>query len=171
MINKKKKNLGFTIVEVLFACAIISLSMFALMQTAQKGIQLSNFAIRKTQASLLTEEGAEVVKSIRDNNWATIANLNLDVPYHLFFNTSTKTWSLDASSTNLTGCIPSYPIDSIFNRTIVVSAVGRDANDDILETGGTTDIRTKKVTVTTSWPSPGSNSSKSLSFYISDIFD
>ena len=35
-INTNKKNLGFTIIEVIVACSIISISMLALMQTAQK---------------------------------------------------------------------------------------------------------------------------------------
>jgi type II secretory pathway pseudopilin PulG len=168
---KNKKSLGFTIVEVIFACAIISVSTIVLMQVAQKGVQLSNLALKKSQASLLLEEGAEAMKSIRDGSWTTIANLSLDTEYHLFFNTSTKTWGLNVSTTNLSGCIPSYPIDSIFNRTIVVSSVGRDANDDILTSGGTTDVKTKKITVTVSWPSTGGVNSKSLSFYMSDIFN
>jgi len=87
--NKKKLLSGFTIIEVLVACAIISISMFALMQTAQKGIQLSGVALKKSQASFLLEEGAEAVKSIRDNNWTTISNLSLSpTQYHLFFNNS-----------------------------------------------------------------------------------
>jgi type II secretory pathway pseudopilin PulG len=169
--NKKKNNPGFTIIEVLFACAIISVSVFAVMQTAQKGIQLSDYALKKSEASFLLEEGAEAVKSIRDNNWTTISSLILDIPYHLYFNTSTKTWGLDTNTTNLIGCIPSYPLDSVFDRTVTISSVGRDINDDILTSGGTIDPKTKKVTVTATWTSSGSFNTKSLSFYISDIFN
>lgn len=171
MINKNKKILGFTLVEVLVACSIISLSMFALMQTAEKGIRLSEEALKKSQASLLLEEGAESVKSIRDNSWTTIANLNLNTPYHLFFNTTTKVWVLDTSTTNLSGSIPSYPIDNVFDRTVTISSVGRDANDKILGSGGTIDTGTKKVTVIVTWNSQKVSVSKSLSFYISNIFN
>ncbi|MFA6386716.1 MAG: prepilin-type N-terminal cleavage/methylation domain-containing protein [Candidatus Paceibacterota bacterium] len=171
MINKNKKILGFTLVEVLVACSIISLSMFALMQTAENGIRLSNEALTKSQASLLLEEGAESVKLIRDSSWTTIANLNLNTPYHLFFNTTTKVWELNASTTNLSGCIPSYPIDGVFNRTVTFSSVGRDANDEILASGGTIDTGTKKVIIVVTWNSQKVLISKSLSFYISNIFN
>jgi len=172
MINFKKNKLGFTIIEVLIACSIISISMFALMQTAQKGLTLSHQALKKSQASLLLEEGAEAVKSIRDNDWVTIDGLSLNTPYYLFFNTTTKSWVLDnTSTTNLPGYIPTYPVDGVFVRTVTVSSVGRDTNDDILVSGGTIDNRTKLITVSVSWPISGATSSKSLSFYISDIFN
>lgn len=169
--NKNKNNLAFTLVEVLVACSIISISMFALMETAQKGLDLSHQALRKSQASLLLEEGAEVVKSIRDNGWDTkIKDLSLETPYHLFFNTTTKVWVLDTNTVNLVGSIPSYPIDGVFDRTVIVSLVNRDSNDDIVTSGGTLDLGTKKVTVTVTWVSKTGQNSKSLSFYMSNIF-
>ncbi|HAE36978.1 MAG: hypothetical protein UR85_C0009G0014 [Candidatus Nomurabacteria bacterium GW2011_GWF2_35_66] len=170
--SRRKWVSGFTIIEILIACSIITVSMFALMQTAQKGLTLSYQALKKSQVNLLLEEGAEAVKSIRDNNWATIDGLSLDTPYYLFFNTTTKSWILDdTSTTSLSGHIPTYPIDGVFIRTVNISSVGRDVDDDILVSGGTIDIRTKLVTISVSWPIPGSTSSKSLSFYISDIFN
>ena len=174
MIYFKNRKLisGFTIIEVLIACSIITISMFALMQTAQKGISLSEYALTKSQASLLLEEGAEAVKSIRDNNWTTIDNISLDTPYYLFFNTSTKVWELNnTTTTSLSGSIPTYPIDGIFRRTVTISSVGRDSNDNIVSSGGTLDPRTKKVVVTVMWSSSGISNTKSLSFYIADIFN
>ena len=163
---------GFTIIEVLVACSIITISMFALMQTAQKGIILSEYALKKSQVSLLLEEGAEAVKSIRDNNWTTINNLTLNTPYYLFFNTTTKLWLLDNTTTTiLAGTIPTYPIDGIFRRTVIFYPISRDFNDDIVSSGGTIDPRTKRVVVTTTWIANGVSNSKSLSFYIADIFN
>lgn len=174
MINKK--NSGFTLIEVLVACSIISLSMFALMQTAENGIRLSNEALTKSQASLLLEEGAEAVRAIRDNddkNWTVISNLSLNpTKYHLFFNTTTKVWVLDQNITNLSGSIPSYPIDGVFDRTITLYSIGRDATSgDIVAEGGNPDLGTKKVTITVTWNSKKVVNSKSLSFYISNIFN
>lgn len=135
------------------------------MSAATKGIQLSNQALRQTQASFLLEEGAEAVKSIRDASWATISGLTLGTNYYMTFNTGTNTWSL--------GTTPLGTIDGLFTRTVVLSGVSRDSNDDIVTSGGTyDDARTKKVTVSVSWPlSDASTSSKDLSFYISDIFN
>lgn len=168
---KIKNNLGFSLIEVLIACSIISLSMFALMETAQKGISVSRNSLIKSQAGLLMEEGAEAVKSIRDNSWTDISNLNLNTNYYLYFNTNTKLWTLNTNSTNLSGYIPTYPIDDVYTRSIVLSSVGRDSDDDIVASGGTIDPHTKKVTITVSWNSSSGTTSKNLSFYLFDIFN
>lgn len=164
--NKKNLTLhkaGFTVLEVLIACAIISITTFSLISASVKGIQLSDKALKQTQASILLEEGAEVVKIIRDNNWTTIANLTLETNYYPSFDTGSNTWSL--------GVTPTSAIDSTFTRTVVISSVDRDGSDDIVTSGGTIDSRTKKVTVTVSWLQSGNTASKTLVFYISDIFN
>ena len=161
---KKSNKKGFSLIEVVIAASIISIALFSMMSASTKGIQLSNRALRQTQANLLLEEGAESVKAIRDAAWTNISGLTAGTNYYLTYNTGTNTWSL--------GTTPTSAIDSIFTRTIVISAVNRDASDDITLSGGTLDARTKKVTVTVSWAlSDGTTSSKVLSFYISDIFN
>ena len=161
--NSTLTTAGFTIIEVLIACAIISVTTFALISASVRGIQLSDRALKQTQASILLEEGAEVVKVIRDNSWATVSGFTLDTNYYFTFDTGTNTWSL--------GTTPTSTIDSIFTRTVVFSSVERDGSDDIVASGGTIDPRTKKITVTVSWPQSGSTASKVLTFYISDIFN
>lgn len=170
---KRQKNNGFSIIEVIIACAIISIMVFSLMSATSKSIQVSNQALKQAQATLLIEEGVEAVKSIRDNNWTDISSLILDTDYYLFFNTSTNLWSLRLSSSGMSapsGSIPNYPVDSVFTRKVSVSAVSRDSSQNIAPSG-TSDIGTKKVTVTVSWDKPGGTVSKSLSFYISNIFN
>ena len=160
---KQNNKKGFSLIEVLIACAIISVSIFALMSASTKGIELSKQALRQTQASLLLEEGAEAVKSIRDDSWSNISSLNLNTNYYLTFSTGSNKWSL--------GTVATPNIDSLFTRTIVFSAVNRDSNDDIASSG-TLDARTKKISVVVSWPvSGGITSTKDLSFYVSDIFN
>jgi Tfp pilus assembly protein PilV len=157
----QKKSRGFTLVEVMFACAIITISIFALMTAASKGIELSNLSLRQTQASMLLEEGAEAVKSIRDADWTSISGLTLDTNYYLSYNTTTNVWSLSQTADT---------IDSFFTRTVVVSSVNRDINDDITTNGGITDSNTKKVTITITWNAPSGEASKTLVFYIANIF-
>lgn len=166
MLNNRKKILiskaGFTLVEVLVACSIISVSTLSLMHGAQKGITLSSDALSKSQASFLLEEGAEAVKSIRDDSWTTISNISPNTPYYLFFNTTSNKWELVNSN---------LLIDAVFERSITISSVERNSDDDIVSSGGTEDPRTKKVTVNVSWNSSGRQMSKSLSFYLADIFN
>ncbi len=158
---KNKYNVGSALVEVMIACSIFSILSFSLISATNKGINLSNVALRQVQASFLLEEGAESVKIIRDNNWSNITGFTNNTNYYTSFNTTTNTVSLSTTSNT---------IDNFFTRTIVFSPVSRDANDDIA-TSGTVDSGTKKVTVTVSWPSAGVTLSKSLSFYISNIFN
>jgi hypothetical protein len=64
-----------------------------------------------------------------------------------------------------------YPIDGVFDRTVTISNVSRDSNDNIVSTGGVIDSRTKKVLVTVTWSKGGVLNSKSLTFYVADIFN
>ena len=165
-IFKIKKNLnyhnkaGFTLIEVLVACVIISTTTLALMSATSKGIELSTRSLRQVQANMLMEEGVEAVKSIRDNNWTTVSSLILNTNYYLSFNANT--WTLG------TTIIP--PQDGIFTRKIVFSQVYRDSNDDIASSG-TIDAGIKMVNVTVSWPSHGGATSKNITFYLANIFN
>lgn len=170
-INKFKK--GFTIVEVIIACSIITITVLSLMSVASKGIELSGRSLRQTQSNTLLEEGVEAVKTIRDNNWSTISALSLDTPYYLFYNINTNTWALFNSSDTPTSSIPTYPIDGIFSRQVVFQGVSRDSEDNIQEVTNPSDIDDgiKKVTVTVTWTSSGNLVSKDIVFYLADIFN
>jgi len=157
-----KNNQGFSLAEIIIACAIITTCIFALMTSATKSIQISRESLYRVQSSFLLEEGAEAVKAIRDASWNNISALNLGENYYLTFNTSTNTWFLNQTPT---------VIDSLFTRTVVISAVNRNVDNDIASSG-TLDTRTKKVTIVVSWPSyDGITKTQELPFYISDIFN
>lgn len=162
--NYYKNIFGFALVEVLVACSILSILTFSLISATNKGINLSNVALRQVQASFLLEEGAEAVKIIRDTSWAGVSpnTITLGTTYYLSFNNSTNVWSLSTTPNT---------VDSYFTRKVVFSAVSRDVNSqDIVSSGGTTDTKTEKVTVTVSWLSSGVTMTKTLQFYIADIF-
>lgn len=160
--NKYQKKSGFSLVEVLIACMIMSTITLTLMSAASKGIELSYRALKQVQASNLIEEGVEAVKSIRDNNWATISALNLNTNYYLTFNSNTNVWSL--------GTTPVSLIDGEFTRVVVFTAVNRDGNDDIASSG-TPDTGARRVKVTVSWGSVGTTISKDITFYLTNIFN
>jgi prepilin-type N-terminal cleavage/methylation domain-containing protein len=158
----KKYNAGFTLIEILVACSIMTVTTFALLSAAGKGVEVSNQALRQTQADFLAEEGAEAVKSIRDTSWSSISSLTDGTTYYLSFDTTSNTWSLST--------IPNL-IDSFFTRTVVVQTANRDTNDNIASSG-TPDSGTKEVAIDVSWPSSeGTTLDRNLSFYMSDIFN
>jgi type II secretory pathway pseudopilin PulG len=161
--KKYTAQAGFTIIEILVACSIMTITAFALLSAASKGVEVSNQALRETQATYLLEEGVEAVTSIRDENWSTISGLTDGATYYLSYDTASNIWSLSTT--------PSGLIDPLFTRSVVLETANRDSNYDIAATG-TPDPRTKEVTVTVSWPaSDGTTLSRTMSFYIADIFN
>lgn len=162
MFKQHNTHTGFALIEILIACAIISISLFALFSAAQKGVHVSNQALLGTQATALLEEGAEAITTMRDHDWSSIGSLTDGAHYYLSFNTSTNTWSLSTT--------PTDPIDGVFTRFVVFQTATRDSTDDIA-IGGTSDDHTKEVTVTVTFPSSdGTTTSKHITFYRADIF-
>ena len=90
-----------------------------------------------------------------------IAPLALDTDYWLNF--SGGVWALTAT--------PRPFIDGRFDRRVRVSAVLRDASDDIVPTGGTTDINSKRITVSVAWLERGTTATSAVSTYIMNLFN
>jgi Tfp pilus assembly protein PilV len=163
LIIKNKNSYGFALVEIMICCAILSTITIALLSYAQKGLELSNLSLRQTQAIYLLEEGAEAIKTFRDDNWTNISSLTLDTNYYFTYDTSSGVWSLSQTPSMING---------MFTRTVVTSSVNRDSNDDIVTSGGSVDTGSKLVTINVSWQDVnGESNSKALSFYIFNLFD
>ena len=160
ILNKKDKNIsGFMMVEILIATSIMLVVVLASMSVVQKGIAISYQSLHSTEAAYLLEEGGEAVRILRDGAWTNISNLSIGTTYYPTY--AGSTWTMSTTPNQ---------IDN-FTRTVVVSAVNRDSGSgDIVSSGGTPDTGTKLITVTVSWQESGRSMSKSLSFYISDIF-
>lgn len=147
------------VVEILVAISIIAVAVLAAMAVAQKSIHVSRQAVHMNQAGFLLEEGAEAVRIVRDNGWANVSSLTLGTNYYPTF--SGGTWTLSATANTV----------GIFTRRVTLASVNRDnSTSDIVSSGGTLDTGTKLVTVTVSWPEGGTTITKTLQFYIMDIF-
>ncbi len=153
-----KENKGFMLVEVIVAVSIITVSILAAMAVAQKAIYVSRQAFHTTQASFLLEEGAEAVRILRDNAWSNISGLTEGTNYYSTF--SGGTWTLSATPNNV----------GIFTRKITIASVKRDNTTKDISVSGTDDPKTKLFTVTVSWIEGGITVTKTLQFYILDIF-
>jgi len=151
-------NQGFMMVEILIVASIISVSVLAFMAVAQKSIYLSRQSLHTAQAVFLLEEGAEAVRVLRDNNWDNITALSTNTTYYPTFTGGTWTMS-DTPSTV-----------GIFTRTVDIDSVNRDNITDDIAVSGTADDGTRLVTVNVSWLEGGNTVTKTLSFYISNIF-
>jgi Tfp pilus assembly protein PilV len=147
---------GFFLIEVIVAASVIATVLILLIGAIQSTVEVSQRALERTQAAYLLEEGAEAVKTIRDNAWSNISGLANGTTYYLSWGGSS--WSL----TTTAGTVDT------FTRSIVCSAVTRDGNDDIAASG-TTDTGTKKCTITVAWSAPSGTQTQGLTFYLSDI--
>jgi prepilin-type N-terminal cleavage/methylation domain-containing protein len=164
MFNQKTKdmNRGFTLIEILVACTIITTTLLFIMSAATKGIELSSRSLNYVKANYLLEEGAEAVKIVRDQGWSNISEKEIETNYFLTFDNTTNTWNLGTDQT--------LPLDSIFTRSVVFSNVYRNGDDDISESG-TLDENIRKVTVLVSWPAKNEVISKEIIFYLANIFN
>ena len=145
-------------VEVLVAASILVVSVLAETAVAQKSIFVSGEANRVAQAGFLLEEGAEAVRILRDNAWSNISGLSTSTTYYPLY--SGGTWTL-STTLNTVG---------IFTRTVTVANVNRDNTTADIASSGTNDTGTKLITVIVSWSEAGATVSKTLPFYIMDIF-
>ena len=146
------------IVEILVATSIITVSILATTAVTQKSISVSRQAFHATQAAFLLEEGAEAVRILRDNAWSNISSLTPNTNYYPTF--SGGTWILSTTPNTI----------GIFTRTVNIALVNRDNTTKDIGSTGTDDAGTKLVTVTVFWLEGGVTITKTLSFYIINIF-
>ena len=149
---------GISVAEVIIAIAVVSTVFFAIAQVSILALRASADRNTKAKALAITQEGMEAVRSIRDASWTTnIAGLSFGATYYI--TASSSQWALTQTNPGL--------IENKFTRTVILDNVSRNINDDIVDTGGTNDIYTKKVAVIVSWGSQGKN--VKLVGYIMDI--
>jgi hypothetical protein len=98
---------------------------------------------QRIKAIAIYQETLETIRSIREKGWTTFA---VNGTYHPVI--SGNAWTFANGPETING----------FTRQIVVENVERDANGAIVQSGGTVDPSTKKVTITVTWstPRPGS---------------
>lgn len=156
--KKVFKNKGFMLVEILLATSIVAVSVLTATTVAERSIYVSRQAFHASQAAFLLEEGAEAVRILRDNAWSNISSLSVVTTYYPTF--SGGTWTLSATSNSV----------GIFTRTVTVASVKRDNTTKDISAVGTDDSGTKLITISVSWKEGGTTITKTLPFYISDIF-
>lgn len=161
--NKKSPfSSGLILLEVVISVSILLIIFLSLIAVYNNYIKISLNNIPLIKSSYLLEEGVEAVKIMRDTSWSSkIAPITLDTNYYLVYDSGLATFDVTLT--------PENPIDSMYQRTIVFSSVFRDSDDDI-QSSGTLDPDTLKVTVTVSWYDGSTTTAKQLSTYITNMF-
>jgi hypothetical protein len=150
---------GFGLIEIVVGGAVLATSLMGISAYYQQSLRVSRSTAYLTQASFLLEEGLESAKIFRDISWTNISTPATGTTYYLAFDGTN--WA--TSTTNI------Y-IDGRFERTITLNDVYRDGNDDIVSSGGTLDIGTRKVTVTVSWWDNAATTTRTIATYVTNIF-
>ena len=119
--NKNHSRSGVTLVEVLIGLSIITTTLVAIGLAVNSYVDARTALLRSTKTAYLAEEGYEILRALRDDNWNTIDALPVDTVRYLTVSTTT------IGVTNSPEII-----DSIYRRSFIVRSVYRDVNDDIV---------------------------------------
>lgn len=144
-----KRNPGQSLVELVIVmglAAILIPVVFAGFITAKEGKPQQQ---QRSQATLLSREAEEALRSIRERDWTLVA---LTGTYHLVV--SSGSWALASGNETIGG----------FTRSITIADVFRNDQGVIVESGGTRDPSTRAVTITVSWTTPRPSSVSSTGY-------
>lgn len=159
--NCSSRNRGSVLIEAIVGSAVCLTVLLGVLGTFGAVSKMSRANTAGVQAAYLEEEALEAVRILRDTSWiANIASQTPGASFYLTFDGST--WK--ATTTN------AYIANS-FERRVVIDNVSRDGAQNIVISGGTLDPKTKKVTVFVSWSTRGVTTTRSLSTYLTNIFN
>lgn len=151
-------NKGFALLEIVVSVGLIATTLFALSGTVQLAYRAAIEASDRVRAGFLLEEGAEALKTIRDDTWLSIKNLALNQPHYLVF--SGGRWN---ATTSL------QTIDLLFTRSLIVREVFRDASQNIASSG-TSDADTRKIEMMVAWTERGRDLKSEGITYLTNLF-
>ncbi len=156
-----RKEKGFGLIEILIVMAIIGIAFVAFVAFLINSAGITFRVTRNTEAVALAEEGVEAVRSLRDESWTTnVAALTGGATYYPVI--SGNQWTLTATDPG--------PVNNLYTRTVTVSSVNRDINDDIA-VAGTPDPNTKEVIVVVTWGENQQTKDVTLTTYITNFLD
>lgn len=149
---------GSVIVEVVVASAIISAVSLAFLGTLATLSRFHQKDMLSIKGGLLAEEGLEAVRYIKGSGWTNLSSLPLDTPQYLAL--ATSSWGATTTA---------EVVDGIFYRSFKLSAVYRDASDDIVSSGGTLDADTLFAESSVSWAWRNATSTVTYKTYVTNI--
>lgn len=137
---------GQNLIEALLALGIFMIFVIGSLTLGFRYWETHTRVEELNQVQAITEESFEALQSIVYDNWSAIS----DGTYGL--NSLADYWQFQAE--------PDL-IDNKYTRTITISSARRDADCQIIESGGTEDPDTKLMTVNISWQGMGAARNKS----------
>jgi len=153
------KNLsqrGFGFIEVVVGVGISTVILTGILLSFQSYLKRAVSLPERVAANFLAEEGLEALRFIRDENWATFAALSGGTRYLAFVG---GTWTITETPEYINGAL----------RSFTISDVSRNAEDDIITSGGVNDSGTKKAEMAVAFVERGATTTLTLSTYFANI--
>jgi prepilin-type N-terminal cleavage/methylation domain-containing protein len=151
-----QKQSGVTLIEVLVAISVIAVMIVVVGYSVVTYVDARSQLVSDMKSLYLAEEGYEMLRFLRDEDWTTIAGLTVG-----------DTYSFDVSTTTIGITSTIEVVDGGYYRSFVVEAVERDGNGDIdFAGGGTTDDNTRLITISVFGPT----GTTSLSAVLANIY-
>jgi len=153
--NKQQK--GISVIEVVICIALVMITFWSFTGIAKYSLKIQEQSKTKIEAINLASEAIEAVRSIRNESWDNISILSLETKYYPII--SGNKWILTLADPGL--------INGMYDRSIIIERVYRDANDNISESG-TEDNQTKKITALVEWADRGQTKQIDLITYLTN---
>ncbi len=133
----KSYSRGITLVEVMVAVGIVSLASIFIGLTVFQFAESRKELLHDTDKMYLAEEGYEMIRLLRDEDWANLSILTLNTDYYL-----------QVDDTNLAiGTVPEI-INGRYTRLFKLLRVYRNATTkEIVSSGGVLDDASLKLEV------------------------
>lgn len=122
-LNKKITSRGISLVEVVVGVTLLALVVVVVLHSMTLFLAARGEIMQKTKALYLAEEGLEILRYLRDEDWNVLSSeLSVDTPYYLV-----------ASSTFVGTTTQPELIDGVYLRTFELKEVYRNnSSDDIV---------------------------------------
>jgi len=127
--QENKLLTGFTIIELVISIFILSVAVVGIFSAFSIMVISTSDTTDRLTAAYLAQEGMEIVRNIRDNNWLTIIQSCVDPNTECSFDEWAKNY-LDSCSKNSVGCQADYRATSLSSY-----AVGSNVGYLYLENG------------------------------------
>jgi len=115
-LSKEKKYSGFSFIESVLAIFVVSVGMIAVLSLLSKNLKQSMDSRDQMVASLLAQEGIELVRNLRDNNWANEIDTFNSGTGGNFPASNDMTCSILSTSTAINNSPANYNISGISNK-------------------------------------------------------
>lgn len=149
---------GITIIEVVIGATILSAVIIFIGYAVTLYIDARENMLNDTAVLYLAEEGYELVRSIRDDDWNTLDVLTLNTEY-----------GFNVTSSNISVVASPEIIDSTYRRTFKLRALYRDSDGDVASSttpGAAVDAESRELVIVVG----SENGTSTLEAVITNLF-